>query len=98
LPAGRRNLAASLAPEVFTFGHSPLELTKVCHDSSRQQDREEKRPGGRPSPLLLPYMSVVVDFLDDPALAGLDNIGPVITLDVAILTQPRRFPIHLVGE
>jgi hypothetical protein len=40
----------------------------------------------------------VVDFLDDPAFAGLDNIGPVVTLDIAILTQPRRLPIHLIGE
>jgi hypothetical protein len=40
----------------------------------------------------------VVDVLDDPAYAGLVNINAIVTIDAAILTQRRRFPIHLVGN
>jgi hypothetical protein len=40
----------------------------------------------------------LVDLFDDRPFARLNHIGSVVALDVAILTQPRGFPIDGFGE
>ena len=40
----------------------------------------------------------LVDLLNDRVFARLDHICPVVALDIAIVAQPRRFPIDRFGE
>src|SRR5258707_4453802 len=40
----------------------------------------------------------LVDLFNDRPFARLNHIGSVVALDVAIVTQPRRFPIDRLGE
>ncbi|XSC47711.1 hypothetical protein ACF1BQ_021395 [Bradyrhizobium sp. RDT10] len=70
---------AGLALDVFTFGPLSLELTNVRRDS--RSNTTGREAAFRPPLLHFPNMSVV-DLLDDPALAGPDNIGSIVTLDI----------------
>jgi hypothetical protein len=87
----RSRLAHDTAP--FSL---PLILSKAAthlHRLQRREDRgglQDKEAAIWTAFLLPTSFASVVDVLDDPALAGLDDAGPALSLDIAILTAAAK--------
>src|SRR5689334_6857055 len=79
----RTSHKCSLAPSLLLT--VLIKAEKPC-PSTQQHNKREAAVG---LPLSSDSRASIVDFLDDPAFAGLDDIRPVLALDIAILTQPR---------